>query len=169
MQLTACHLARGTAQALSELLARLKERFPGDTAYFGFPTKNHEATDFLAAHSFSCMEQTWNHSFLFGGNDLPTGCAPCVEKISRANFDRFRTLYHPDAETYRTTERIWETPENWSIFVYQPAEAPLATVFLTGSDSHFEIFGAEFAGSFCETAFRALLTAVLADCERQGV
>lgn len=167
LQLTACHLARNTAQALSELLARLEDRFPGDTAYFGFPGENREAIDFLAAHGFFCMEQSWNHSFFFGG-DLPTGFDPCVEKISRTNFDHFRALYRPDAETYWTADRIWETLENWTIFVYRRGETPLVTVFLTGSDGHFEIFGTEFAVGFCETAFRALLVAALGDCERQG-
>lgn len=165
LQLNGFSIDHGMEQALAELLERLEAQFAGYTAYFGYPGDNHDAIRFLAEHGFRCIEQDWNHSFFFDGYTAE-GSSPCVEKISRHNFAMFRAVYHPDDETYWNADRIFETIDDWIIFVYQQADCPVAAVFLTGADGYYEIYGTEFAeGVFQEDVFHALLTASLNECK----
>lgn len=165
LQLDGFSIARGTAQALAELINMLAARFFGYKAYFGFPGDHHEAIRFLAEHGFQCVEQSWNHSFFFDGY-TPKECSSCVEKISRRNFDRFRAIYHADPETYWNADRIFAAIENWMVFVYNRADRPIAAVFLTGNNGYFEIYGTEFSGeAFQEAVFRELLAASLNACK----
>lgn len=168
LQLNACNINCGTAQALTELLDLLETRFAGYTAYFGYPGENREAIKFLQAHGFKCIEQDWHHSFSFDDYE-PTHCVACVEKITRQNFDKFRAVYHADPETYWNCDRIFAKIDDWAIYIYNQANMPVATVFLTGDNGHYEIFGVEFVnGVFQEDMFRELLTASLGECKRLG-
>lgn len=168
LQLNGFHINRGTEQALAELIEMVETRFTGYTAYFGYPCDNRDAINFLAQHGFRCIEQDWNHSFFFDGY-TPNEFSPCVEKISRQNFDKFRSVYHAGPETYWNADRIYETIDDWTIFVYHYADAPIAAVFLMGDDGYYEIYGTEFAdGVFQDHVFHELLTASLGECKRLG-
>lgn len=168
LQLDGCSIRCGTQQALEELLARLTAKFPAYTACFGFPGENRAAIETLAAHGYRCVEQSWNHSFFFDGY-RSSGYAPCVERISRQNFDRFRAVYHADPDTYWTLERIFEVLDDWTIFVYNRADTPIAAIFLTGRDGYFEIFGTAVAdGAVQPEVLRALLCASLTACKQSG-
>lgn len=165
LQLSGCNLNRGTERALTELLELLERRFAGYTTYFGYPGENRDAIRFLQTHGFRCIEEAWNHSFFFDGYG-PQGYGRDVEKISRNNFDKFRAVYHPSQETYWNCGRILETIDDWTIFVYNKDDGPVAAVFLQGKQGYFEIYGMEFAGgAFQEDAFRKLLTASLDECK----
>ncbi len=168
LQLDGFNINRGTEQALAELLDRIKTEFAGYTAYFGFPADNREAVAFLRTHGFKCIEQDWNHSFFFDSY-TPKEYDQRVEKISCENFEKFRAVYHADPETYWDCDRIFERIDDWIIFVYGQSGTPIATVFLTGGEEYFEIYGTEFAdGVFQEAVFRELLTASLNECKRLG-
>lgn len=168
LQLTGFSIRRGARQALAELLEAMKTRYDGYTAYFGYPAENREAIRFLEEHGFVCMERDWNHSFFFDSY-TPTACSPCIEAITRENFDAFRAVYHADAETYWNAERILETLDDWTIFVARQGDTPVAASFLTGEDGRCELYGVEFAdGQFCEGVFRELLTASLNACKAAG-
>lgn len=168
LQLYGFNINRGIEQALTELLDMIAAEFTGYTAYFGYPGDNRDAVSFLEAHGFKCVEQDWNHSFFFDGN-TPKETNPCVEKISRQNFDKFRSVYHEDPETYWNCDRILKKIDDWIIFVYNQADSPVAAVFLTGDDGYFEIYGVESAdGVFRENVFRELLAASLNECKRLG-
>lgn len=168
LQLNGFNINRGAEQALTELVDMIETRFAGYTAYFGYLGDNRDAINFLAEHGFKCIEQDWNHSFFFDGY-TPKGYSPRVEKISRQNFDKFRAVYHADPETYWNTDRIFKTIDDWTIFVYNQADTPIAIVFLAGDNGYFEIYGTEFAnGVFQENVFRELLTASLDECKRLG-
>ena len=168
LQIDGCNIQRGTAQALSELLARLSDRFAGYTAYFGYPAENHEAIAFLQSNGFQCIEKSWNHVFAFGrAASFP--CAPNIERISRRNFQQFRAVYHADSETYWNCDRIFETLDNWIIFVYRKADAPMAALFLSRGSAAYEVFGTVFADNrFQEDVFRDLLAAALNACREAG-
>lgn len=58
-------------------------------------------------------------------------------------------VYHADPETYWNADRIFETVDDWTIFIYNQADTPMATVFLTGDDEYYEIYGSEFADGVC--------------------
>ena len=168
LQLNSFNINRGTEQALTELLEMIEAKFTGYTAYFGYPGNNYDAINFLAEHGFKCIEHDWNHSFFFEGYEIEE-YSPCVEKVSRHNFDKFRVVYHADPETYWNADRIFETVDDWTIFIYNQADTPVATVFLTGDDGYYEIYGSEFAdGVFHEGVFRELLAASLGECKRLG-
>ena len=158
----------GAAQALAELLDRIGEALPGYTAYLGFPGENREAAVFLEARGCKCIEQAWNHSFFFE-NYRPAEHEDCVERISRMNFHKFRAVYHAPPETYWNCDRIFDSIDEWTIFVYDRADSPAAAVFLTGNGGYYEIYGMEFADdAFQEDICRALLTASLNACRRMG-
>ena len=166
LQLYEFNINRGAEQALAELIEIIETKFIGYTAYFGFPGDNLDAINFLAAQGFRCIEKDWNHSFFF---DRYTAheYSSCVEKVSRHNFDKFRMVYHADPETYWNADRIFETIDDWTIFIYNHADVPAAAVFLNGDDDYYEIVGLEFTdGVFCEGMFRELLTASLGECKR---
>lgn len=168
LQLTGFQLARYKEEALAELLSMLEERFGGYTAYFGFPAENREAIDWLGKGGFTCIERSWNHSFFFDGY-TPKGYGDSVERIFRHNFDLFRAVYRADEETYWTADRIYDALDDWMVFVFCREGKPIASVFLTGSEGCFEIFGSSFAdGIFRAETFRELLTAALDECKRRG-
>lgn len=167
-QLTAFNINHGAEQALAELIEIIETKFIGYTAYFGFPGNNLDAIKFLAEHGFRCIEQDWNHSFFFDGYTA-NEYSPCVEKVTRHNFDKFRMVYHADPETYWNADRIFEMIDDWTIFVYNQGDAPMAAVFLHGDDNYYEIVGLEFVdGVFDEDMFRELLKASLGACKRLG-
>ncbi len=168
LQLTGFNIKHGAQQALAELIERIKTAFAGYTAYFGYPGDNQAAISYLVEHGFQCIERDWNHSFFFD-EYTATADSPCIEKIYRHNFDKFRAVYHADPETYWNADRIFETIDDWTIFVYNQADVPMATVFLKGDDEYFEIVGIEFAdGVFHEDLFHKLLEASLNACKRLG-
>lgn len=168
LQLTSFSVCHGTQQALAELLDMLESRFPGYTAYFGYPADNRDAAVFLTGHGFQCIEQAWNHSFFFDGY-TPEERSPRVETITRKNFQKFRAIYHPDAETYWNADRIFDALDRWMVFVYSPAASPTAALFLTGDNGHFEIYGTAFSREgFDKAALRELLAAALDECKCAG-
>lgn len=165
LQLSGFNINRGIEQALTEFIEVIEERFAGYTAYFGYPGDNTDAITFLEQHGFKCIEKDWNHSFFFEGY-TPEEYSSCVEKITRQNFDKFRKIYHAEPETYWNSERIFESIDEWIIFVYNQADTPIAGIFLSGGNGCVEIFGVEFAdGGFRENAFRELLIASLNECK----
>lgn len=167
-QLTAFNINHGTEQALAELIEIIETKFSEYTVYFGFPGDNMDAIKFLAEHGFRCIEQDWNHSFFFD-EYTANEYSPCVEKVTRHNFDKFRMVYHADPETYWNADRIFEMIDTWTIFVYNQGDAPMAAVFLHGDDNYYEIVGLEFVdGVFDEDMFRELLKASLGACKRLG-
>ncbi len=106
--------------------------------------------------------------FFFEGY-TPVNAVQKVEKIACYNFDKFRAVYHADPETYWNCDRILETIDDWLIFVYNQGDKPIASMFLTGDNGYFEIYGMEFAsGEFQENVFRELLTAALNACKDIG-
>lgn len=168
LQCTACSIRRGTEQALAELLELLKTDFQGYTAYFGFPDMNEEAIRFLRENEFCCLEEAWNNSFYFKEYEfLPE--REGIVRINRDNFDVFRKVYRPDGDTYWNCERILESLEAWTVFVYETGSSPVGTVFFQGNNGYYEIFGMEFAdGRYREEACSAMLGAALNHCRRAG-
>ena len=116
LQLTGCSVAHGINEALSELLDRLEAQFAGYTAYFGFPDENREALHFLSARGFTCIEQDWNHSFFFA-DYVPYPDNAQVERITHQNFEKFRAVYHADAETYWNCDRIYASLDKCGRFL----------------------------------------------------
>ena len=168
LQLYSCNINRGTEQALAELLALLKERFPGYTLYFGFPGLNTNAVNFLLENGFKRIEENWNNSFFFDSFNLFPDDAR-ITRIDRDNFEDFRAVYKPDDDTYWNCDRILEQIEQWIILVYYNENCPVGTVSLQGSGEYYEIFGIEFAGGgYREDIYRALLEAALNHCKRMG-
>ena len=78
-------------------------------------------------------------------------------------------MYHADSETYWNCDRIFETLDNWIIFVYRKSDAPMAAIFLSRGSAAYEVFGTVFADNrFQEDVFRDLLAAALNACREAG-
>ena len=168
LQLCACNIRRETGKALEELLTLLTQRFPGYTLYFGFPGCNTEAISFLRKNGFQCIEEAWNHSFFLDNYSI---CAEenSIARINRSNYDDFRAVYKPDADTYWNCDRILAALDEWSIFVYYKNSIPTGTIFFQGDNGYYEIFGIEFAdGEYQDEICQALLTAALNHCKHLG-
>ena len=169
LALQSCNLCGNTAQALAELSERLQKRFPGYAAYFGFPEENREAVSFLMENGFALIERSQNHSFFFQKHPPAPFSDPAVVRITRDNFHMLRAVYHPDAKTYWNCERLYKALDDWHIFVYREGETPLATVFFSGRNGWFEIFGLEFSdGVFRPSVCRCLLSSALSACRELG-
>lgn len=168
LQLYACNIHHNTEAALEELILQLDERFPDYTYYFGFPDKNTTAISYLKENGFKCIEEDWNNTIFFDEYIL-LPIEPCVVKTSRENFDDFRAIYKPDADTYWNSERILEQIEEWNIFVYYNCSVPVGTIFFRGDNGHYEIFGIDFADNeIKENIYRALLITSLNYCKQIG-
>ena len=166
LQLCACNVNRGTEQALTELLALLREHFPGYTLYFGFPESNTDAVHFLLKNGFESIEEEWDNTF-FLENFIPLPEDADIVRIGRDDFDDFREVYKPDSDTYWNCDRIFEQIDQWVILVYYNDGHPVGAVFFQGEDGYYEIYGVESAsGRFRENIYRALLIAALNYCKR---
>lgn len=127
------------------------------------------AVRFLEEHVFPCIEKSWDHSISLDDYDPAEQGHPCVARIFRHSFDQFRAVYHPDSDTYWTPDRLLSAIDDWLIFVYKQADFPIAAIFLTGKDEHWEIYGSAFSNeAFDEQAFRELLETSLVECRRRG-
>lgn len=168
LQLTGFNINCRTQQALTEFFKFIETMFDGYTAYFGYSEVNRDAICFLEKQGFRCIEKNCNHSFFFDSYTLKEHSSD-VERVSQNNFDKFRAVYCADPEAYWNADRIFEAIDDWTIFVYNQADTPIAAIFLTGEDGCYEVFGAEFIdGIFRENVFRELLTASLNECKHMG-
>lgn len=131
LQVDSFNIRRGTRRALEELLTLLERHYSGYTAHFGFPGENRDAICFLRSRGFRCIEHAWNHTFVFQ-NYRATADAEGIERITRQSFDRFCAVYRPDPDTYWDCGRIFETLEDWTIFVKDQNGAPDSAIFLRG-------------------------------------
>lgn len=76
-------------------------------------------------------------------------------------------MYHPDHATCWNADRIFESIDDWTIFAYNQGDTPMATIFLTGDEGHYEIYGVEFVDDvFSESTFGKLVVASLNACKR---
>lgn len=169
LQLTSCNINRFYRKALDELLIHLEEHFKGYTLYFGFSSENNEAIQFLEESGFNCIEKSCNHSFFFD-DDCIAEVDKNVERITRENFEYFKKIYHPEETVYWNTDRIYNTIDNWLIFVYRQNENVQGTVFLRGEQHYFEIYDMEFADDIAkENSYYPLMSAVLNVCKDKEV
>lgn len=166
LQLSSCNINCFYRQALMELMDYLNERFKGFTLYFGYPNENKEALQFLHEQNFACTESNWNHSFFFEHYAVSKIPNNNIERISKENFELFKKAYHPDEEVYWNCERIYENLDKWIVFVYKQNDEILGTVFLTGKNEYFEIFGVEIADiEIKDAVYLQLLSAALNECK----
>lgn len=152
--------------ALSELSKHICARFEGYGAYFGFPSDNSDAADFLKNNGFDIIEEGYNYSFFFESySEVPDDSH--VKRISREHFNDFRSVCIPDDKTYWTPDRILSQLDKWTVITYNNP-VPLGAIFAQNG-VHSEIFGCEIKSdiNYCEIG-RALVRAVLNACKRAG-
>lgn len=161
-------ITRGMAHgALSELSERIGSRFPDYNVYFGFPSDNSDAVNYLKDNGFEIIEESYNYSFFFE-NYSETSDDSHVKKILRDNFNDFRSVYKPGDKTYWTPDRILAQLEKWTAFTYSE-QVPLGAIFVHNG-VHSEILGLEIAtDTNCHEICSALIRAVLNSCKRSNV
>lgn len=60
LSLCTCNIRKDMKTALEEFLAYVKDRFPGNELYLGFPKCNTDAISLLQEQGFDCIEDSFN-------------------------------------------------------------------------------------------------------------
>ncbi len=171
LQTIGFHIAEATEEALSDFLAYAGERCPGFDAFFGFPAENRAAVSYLSGRGFECIEDDWNNTAY--PQKLPPIPAPDgLIRIGRENYGLFRALHDQiEGDMYWNSDRILADLDRWVVFVKAPAGSPRGAVYFTAVNGEWnEIFGVDIdRGEFDPALFRELLTATLADAQKNNV
>ena len=159
LQTVSFNIAVHTEQALEEFLTYVGERFKGDDVFLGFSTKNIKAINYLAAHGFERIEESWNNTLYFDRyRKVPEGCG--IVRIDKENYAAFRELHSEvEGDMYWNSDRIYEDIEHWMIFVKIEDGQTLGCVYyMLDDDGWFEIYGLDMKGGrFDPKLFRELM------------
>ncbi len=156
--------AEGTAQAMEEIVDRLREKYPGYSAYFGFPEENTEALEALESLGFRREEESLVGVLRFEGyTSLPE--TKGITEITRENFEEFARIHaQMDGQMYWDNAHLLEDLERWHIYLLEGR----AAVYFVYVEHSMEIFGLDFAGEFDPGDFRALLVRALNQGKADG-
>lgn len=159
-----------TELAMQEFLVYVQERFSGYDLFLGYPTDNRKAITFLTRHGFECIEES-NHNSAFLGNCEPIAESDDIVRITKDNFQCFRTLHDQiEGYMYWDSDRLYKKLDRWVIFVKLKEDTPLGAIYYTAYDeNHFELFGFDSKdNSFDGAVFRDLLIKVLNTAKESG-
>lgn len=133
-----CHIE----QALREFLEFAYEQFKGYDLFLGYSTANQKAIDFLLAHGFECIEESYYNTAFFNEYE-PVIASDCIVRVTRDNYELFRTLHRKtEKDMYWNSERIYADIDNWVLFVKLHHGETIGSVyFMNADDGWFEIFG----------------------------
>ena len=161
-------IAEGMDEAIAEFTAFAREKFPGCELYLGFPEENREVVTALIAGGFTCIEESCNDILDFANYELHPE-SETVVLITKENYGPFAELHSQHKGMYWNSERILNAIDEWNIFALLRNGKAVGAVYLRKDDSTPEIFGIDFEdGVYDSAVYRALLTAMLNDCKRQG-
>ena len=161
-------IAEGMDEAIAEFTAFARENFPGCELYLGFPEENREAVTALVSGGFTCIEESYNDILDFASYE-PHPESENVVPITKKNYKPFAELHAQHKDMYWNSERILNAIDEWSIFALLRNGKAVGAVYLRKDEATPEIFGIDFEdGVYDSAVYRALLTAMLNDCKRQG-
>lgn len=152
----------GYAEALNELLLYWKEHFPGYKWHTYFPQENQKALSFMEEKGYVCKERQVVDVLLFD-NYTPRVESKNVISINKENFEIFRQLHrYLDDKMYWSSDRIFQTIEQWQIYAYMDQGTCLSTLYHNGKGkADLEIFGIDSNNSACESK---VIEALLISC-----
>lgn len=155
-------------QALEELLAYWKKRFPGYQWFSYFPADNREAHSFLQRSGYK-PQPPENVAVLLFDNYSARGEAPQVVEIGLDNFPLFCQLHRRfEGSMYWTSERMKSQLDTWSIFAYTEKGKCLGALYYNHqTQKDLEIFGLDLLEKEREIA-GALLSSALNQAKAGG-
>lgn len=166
LQTEGFNICNHTETALAELIEYCQEHYAGYELNFGFPADNRDAVSFLQKQGWPCTEKSWNQILHLKDYHVRAE-SPNVRKVTKDNFDDFRTIHSQyEDEMYWNSRRIWEAFDRWHIYLYYRENVPAGAIFYFDE----EIFGLTFDGGvFDEDIYEALLTRAANDHKERGL
>lgn len=165
LQLYGFSMESNTELALDELLEYISCKFKGYEFYFGFPEQNQSAIAYLKKKDFHLIENSYHDIFLLDKYETKEENGEVI-KIGKENFSLFTEVNEELPDAYWNNRRIYESLEEWNIFVFLQNGKPRAAVMETGG----EIFGLSYQNHvFSDIAYRALLGRVFSVLKAKGV
>lgn len=161
---------QNTGKALEEFVEYCRERWPGFELDLGFPAENTAAVSWLEGKGIPRMDYSWNYQFHLEEYRLSPD-VPGIRRVTADSFEDFAAIHRQiEGDMYWNCQRVWETLDNWDIFVTGAGDAA-GELLMTGfnGSSHYEIFALAFADrQYRAEPFQALLTQALNTLKKRG-
>ena len=153
-----------TEQALTEFLEYACAHFAGYDLYLGFPKRNSGAISFLQKTGCRLIEEAYHDIFVFDGSDIKPETDGIV-KVTESNFSEFGKIYQADPDTYWSSERIFSTLNEWSIYLLYREDVVVG--YVCARDG--EIFSLGYRDNiFDKNTYKALVSVILGDLKATG-
>lgn len=163
LQIDGFYISGDTEQAITEFIEYTRENFAGYSLYFGFPKKNARAINALQNNGCELFEEAYHDIFILENFVAQSELAGIV-KVTESNFSEFRKIHKTDEYTYWTSERIYETLSDWSVYLLYRDE--IAEGYICARNG--EIFDLGYRDKYDGNTYKALVTAILNELKAQG-
>lgn len=164
LQIDGFYISGDTERTIKEFIEYARENFAGYSLYFGFPKKNACAINALQNSGCELIEESYHDIFILE-NFVAQSELAGIAKVTESNFSEFRKIHKTDEYTYWTSDRIYETLKDWSIYLRYRNET--AEGYICARNG--EIFDLGYRNNvFDENAYKALVTAILNELKAQG-
>lgn len=155
---------RNTDRALGEFLEYTRAHFAGYALYFGFPKRNTDAIAALQKRNFRLIQECYHDIYIFDGSDIQAE-AEGIVKVAESNFSEFSKIHQTDPETYWNSERIFQTLNEWSIYLLYRDDAVAGYICARNGD----VVGLGYRNDiFDKSVYKALVPVVLRDAQAAG-
>lgn len=142
-------------ECLDEVLAHVAAKHAGRTLWLGFAPENADLLALARDNGFALLDDSTNWTLhLDDWAILPEDAH--VSAVDHTNYADFRTAW-TDADMYWNADRIWDAFDRWTLFTYRDECGVRGAVACMNDDAAAEIFGFQYAGSYCQRVHRALL------------
>lgn len=147
---------------LADALAYLTAHYSRRTLWLGFAPENAQMLAFARVNGFTLLDDLVNWTLrLEDVSACPADDAAL--RVTRENYAAFRSLW-TDRTMYWNADRIWDTFDQWTLFITRDGRAAAACM---DEDIMLEIFGFQYGDGYDEAAHRALLAAFIRHgCEK---
>lgn len=142
LQTVAFYTERDTQKAIDEILAYLKENYPGYSINAGLPFENAAVAGPLQQKGFGLAEDSFDLRLTlrdFMRNDRPQEPALRLASGRYAEYAEFHDLHFPDI--YWNAERLLSDIARWRIFVHLGDGKIDGSIFVMMQSKTAEIFG----------------------------
>ena len=142
LQTVAFYIERDTQKAIDEILAYLKENYPGYSINAGLPFENAAVAGPLQQKGFGLAEDSFDLRLTlrdFMRNDRPQEPALRLAAGRYAEYAEFHDLHFPDI--YWNAERLLSDIARWRIFVHLGDGKIDGSIFVMMQSRTAEIFG----------------------------
>lgn len=164
LQTDGFYINKDTEQALEEFIEYGKEYFAGYDLYLGFPKKNSHAVAYLENIGGRLAEEAYHDVFSFEKYEIQPE-DPGLTKVTKDNFSAFRSIHMADQDTYWNADRIYETLDDWTIYLLCQNGTAAGYVNIRSG----EIFDLGYRDAvYDEKVYKALVTKVLNDSQKAG-